>query len=269
MSETTRDEARFSRPSSLPGVELVSVEYRERAFPEHSHAEWVVGAVMTGSEALTVRGVAHAVGAGQVLRLHPDQPHANRTIGGETLRYHVAYIPDHVIASYVADGGTMRRFAAPVLIGPQSHAAVAGAHAVLSCDDSGRLEQESALAGLASVMFFDSLRRAADDEPTSSEAVATARAYIDMHFADGFGLGTLAAAAGISVFHLARSFRNAIGITPLAYRNQRRIVEARRLLLAGQSIAAVALDVGYADQSHLTRQFQRVVGVSPARYVRT
>ncbi|WP_414882953.1 helix-turn-helix domain-containing protein [Sphingomonas sp. Leaf208] len=44
------------------------------------------------------------------------------------------------------------------------------------------------------------------------------------------------------------------------------MVAARRLLLAGQPIAEVALDVGYADQSHLTRQFQRIVGVSPARY---
>jgi AraC-like DNA-binding protein len=117
-------------------------------------------------------------------------------------------------------------------------------------------------------MFADSWRCAPDGEPVSSAAVATARAYIDAHFADGFGLATLAATAGISVFHLARSFRTAVGITPLAYRNQRRIVEARRLLLAGQPIAAVALDVGYADQSHLTRQFQRIVGISPARYVR-
>lgn len=268
MSEAARDAVRFSRPSRLPGVELVSVEYRERAFPEHSHAEWVVGAVMTGSEALVVGGSTHDVRAGQVLRLHPDQPHANRTIDGETLRYRVAYIPDHLIAPFVADGGTVRRFAAPVLIDPRSHAAVAGAHAILSRDDSGRLEQESALAGLCLVMFADSYRRTPGEEPVSSAAVATARAYIDSHFADGFGLATLAAAAGISVFHLARSFRTAVGITPLAYRNQRRIVEARRLLLAGQPIAAVALDVGYADQSHLTRHFQRIVGISPARYVR-
>jgi AraC-like DNA-binding protein len=269
MSETGPDKAWFSRPSCLTGVELVSVEYSERAFPEHSHSEWVVGAVMTGSEALVVGGTTHVVGAGQVLRLNPDQPHANRTTGGETLRYRVAYIPDHVIAPYVSASEPMRQFAAPVLNGTRSHAVVADAHAVLSRDDGGRLEQESALAALASVMFSDGCHCTTRDEPMSSDAVAAARAYIDAHFADGFGLGTLSAIAGISVFHLARSFRKAVGLTPLAYRNQRRIVEARRLLLAGQPIAAVALDVGYADQSHLTRQFQRVVGVSPARYVRT
>lgn len=72
--------------------------------------------------------------------------------------------------------------------------------------------------------------------------------------------------ADLSVFHLAHSFRKAVGFSPLAYRNQRRVIEARRLLRDGGQIADVAAAVGYADQSHLTRQFQRIVGVSPGRY---
>jgi len=37
-------------------------------------------------------------------------------------------------------------------------------------------------------------------------------------------------------------------------------------LLDGQPIAQVAVELGYADQSHLTRHFQRIVGASPRRY---
>jgi AraC-like DNA-binding protein len=43
-------------------------------------------------------------------------------------------------------------------------------------------------------------------------------------------------------------------------------MEARRLLRRGEPIAEVAADVGFVDQSHLTRQFQRVMGTTPARY---
>ncbi len=266
MSEPARNDARFARPPYLSGVELVSVEYSERAFPEHSHAEWVVGAIMTGCEALAVGGKTYEVQTGQVLRLHPDQPHANRTTGGETLRYRVAYIPDEAIRPYIAERLNAPRFDSPVLAGDRAHSIVANAHALLCRDDAGRLEQESALAELVGVLFADRVKQSSDDTRVSSDAVARARSYIDAHFADGFGLGTLSTVSGISVFHLARSFRKAVGITPLAYRNQCRIVAARRLLLTGQPIAEVALDVGYADQSHLTRQFQRIVGVSPARY---
>eukprot|EP01035_Chromulina_nebulosa_P040655 gene40656-54975_t len=76
----------------------------------------------------------------------------------------------------------------------------------------------------------------------------------------------LAAVAGLSVFHLAHSFRAATGFSPLAYRNQRRVIAARQMLRDGGEIADVAAAVGYADQSHLTRHFQRIVGASPGRY---
>lgn len=75
------DDAWFGRPRHLPGVELVTVAYRDRSFPEHSHAEYVVGGVLTGAETLVVRGRPHVVTPGDVLLLHPDEPHANATLG--------------------------------------------------------------------------------------------------------------------------------------------------------------------------------------------
>ena len=57
MSETVvPDSVRFHRPRLISGVELVSVCYRERSFPEHSHGEYVFGAVVAGAETLTVAG---------------------------------------------------------------------------------------------------------------------------------------------------------------------------------------------------------------------
>jgi AraC-like DNA-binding protein len=101
-----------------------------------------------------------------------------------------------------------------------------------------------------------------------SAAIALCRQYIDDRFTESFGLETLSALTGLSAFHLVRSFKKSIGLAPLAYRNQRRVMEARARLLAGQPSVQVALDMGYADQSHLTRQFQRLVGVSPGRYAK-
>jgi len=135
----------------------------------------------------------------------------------------------------------------------------------MSSDLAGPLEQESALMALVRALARSTPGAIAETE-SGSAGIRRARCYIDAHFAEGFGLSDLSAVADLSVFHLVRSFKKATGLSPLAYRNQQRVTEARRLLLAGGRIAEVALDVGFADQSHLTRQFQRIMGVSPGRY---
>ena len=256
-----RDHACFVRPRFLPGVELVSVAYRNRIFPTHLHPEYVVGTVIGGSEALRARGANHTVGMGDVLRLHPDAPHANRCLGNDVLRYRVFYLPAESIAAY---GERALSFAAPVARDARLARLLAQTHEALCQEDIGELEQESALLTLIAGLSADPGNEA---EPALAGAgVTRARDYIDAHFAEPFGLATLADVAGLSVFHLAHSFRKASGFSPLAYRNQRRVSEARRMLLAGEPIAEVAAAVGFADQSHLTRQFQRIFGVSPGRY---
>ena len=258
-----RDHAQFARPAFLPGVELVSVAYRGRTFPLHLHPEYVVGTVIGGTEELRAGGANHVVGVGDVLRLHPGEPHANRCLGDETLRYRVFYLPAESIAAYVAGDHTLS-FAAPVARDPVLARLLAEMHEALSQESTGQLEQESALLALVGRLAVEPGN---DPGPAmASAAVTRARDYIDAHFAEPFGLAALADVAGLSVFHLAHSFRKALGFSPLAYRNQCRVSEARRLLLAGERIAEAAAAVGFADQSHLTRQFQRIFGVSPGRY---
>jgi AraC-like DNA-binding protein len=271
MSEiVTSDSVRFHRPRLMSGIELVSVCYRERSFPEHSHGEYVVGAVVTGAETLTIAGRSQRVDAGTVLQLHPDEAHANATIGPDALRYHVLYLREDVVRLFADHecGDMPIRFRGPTADDPTLFEAVTAAHAVLGCAAAGLLERESALGALVRTLAIDSSKAPGTTRSQAGppDRVAAAKAYIDENYAGGFGLHDLAALSGLSVFHFTRSFKKAVGLSPLAYRNQRRITEARVRLLDGQPIAQVALDMGYADQSHLTRQFQRIVGASPRRY---
>ena len=79
-------------------------------------------------------------------------------------------------------------------------------------------------------------------------------------------LEELAAAVNLSPFHFARVFRRATGLPPHAWLKQRRLEQARALLKTGCTAVAVAMQLGFADQSHLSRQFKQVYGVSPGEY---
>lgn len=83
-------------------------------------------------------------------------------------------------------------------------------------------------------------------------------------------LDELAQAAGMSPFHFARQFKAATGYPPHEYLIRLRIDRARELLEKhGRTLtmAAIAHDCGFADQSHLARHFKRVLGVTPGVFV--
>jgi AraC family transcriptional regulator len=91
--------------------------------------------------------------------------------------------------------------------------------------------------------------------------------YIDANLAQPITLGTLAHAACLSEFHLARMFRLSFGMPPSAWIARRRVELACTLLkttaLPLQQIADLC---GYADLSHLGHRFRAAMGTSPRQY---
>jgi AraC family transcriptional regulator len=78
----------------------------------------------------------------------------------------------------------------------------------------------------------------------------------------------MANAAGMSTFHFTRLFKRTMGMSPHQYLVEVRVHSAHALLSAGSerpSLAEVAAAVGFSDQSHLTRQFKRILGTTPKK----
>jgi AraC family transcriptional regulator len=79
--------------------------------------------------------------------------------------------------------------------------------------------------------------------------------------------GELARLAGLSIDHFVRAFRVSIGEPPHRYLLRERIREAQRLLTTtSRPLAEIALQTGFADQSHFHSVFRRWVGTTPSRY---
>lgn len=86
---------------------------------------------------------------------------------------------------------------------------------------------------------------------------------------DAAPIAALAAEAGVHPVHLARGFRRHCGTTPGEFQVALRLAAAAEALRAGsQPIAEIALDCGFADQSHLSHRFRDLYGLPPAAYRR-
>jgi AraC-like DNA-binding protein len=96
------------------------------------------------------------------------------------------------------------------------------------------------------------------------------RDYIEEHLGGKLTIEDIAAAIGLSKSHFSRAFKATLGTSPMAYVAARRIEHAKQMMVASTgSLAEVAVDCGFADQSHLNRQFRRVVGVTPGQWRRS
>jgi AraC family transcriptional regulator len=92
-------------------------------------------------------------------------------------------------------------------------------------------------------------------------------AYIESNVGEQVRLGDLARVAGVSRFHFARRFRCRTGQSPIAYLLRARIERAKTMLFRKDAtFSEVAAFLGFCDQSHFTRTFRRVVGMSPSAF---
>ncbi|WP_338421185.1 AraC family transcriptional regulator [Nostoc parmelioides] len=88
--------------------------------------------------------------------------------------------------------------------------------------------------------------------------------YIHSHLDQPIQLAELAEIYGLSPYYFCRLFKQLMGVAPYQYVLQQRMEKAKQLLQQGQyAIADIALMVGCADQSHLTKHFKKYTGVTP------
>jgi AraC family transcriptional regulator len=91
--------------------------------------------------------------------------------------------------------------------------------------------------------------------------------YVNEHLQEELSLVELSRIAKLSPHHFAAAFKASTGISPHHYVIERRIDRARDLLrLSEKTISEIAYAVGFSNQSHLTANFRRTMGVTPRKF---
>jgi AraC family transcriptional regulator len=91
--------------------------------------------------------------------------------------------------------------------------------------------------------------------------------YIKANLAENLSVLDLAILTGMSESHFSRSFKQSVGISPYQYLMQQRVERAKELLeQRSVAINTIALDCGFANQTHLTKVFRQMTGMTPKAY---
>jgi AraC-like DNA-binding protein len=207
---------------------------------------------------------------GHIVVINPGEIHEGFTDGNEGCFYRMFYLPAELLGKVRGtDDDHFPNFATCAIDNFAVAKQLSWLHRNLTTPSISVLQYESHLLETLNLLIGRYAVADAVSTPQvapNANAIRQAQSYLAAHRDQKISLETLAAEIGLSPYHFLRLFKATVGMTPHAYQMQMRIDQAKTQLIRGEQIANVAADLGFHDQSHLTKHFKAVVGVTPQRF---
>ena len=252
------------------GIESISAHFEGHAYDPHDHDEMLVGVTLQGVQRFRCGRDMHVSTPGTSMLIEPGAVHDGHAPSASGFTYAMLYLPQAWVERMAAqlELPPISRFSRfrhtlsdDARLGAGIHRAFLALH-----QGEGRLARDQTLDALL-VLLAGHVEHAGRSVAPSPQ-LERVRELLHTCMADDIGLKDLVSYSGMDRFRLSRQFQQQFGCTPHAYLVQLRLRAARRLLACGRAPAQVAIDVGFSDQSHLGRWFQRVYRMAPAAYRR-
>ena len=250
---------------------MLRAQYTTQTFSRHIHEGYALGVIEQGALAFSYRGKQLVASAGTVNLVIPGEAHDGKAASPAGWSYRMFYLSPEVLEKTVHElYGKWRRpyFSAGVLEDDLLAGQIQTAHRSMENSEASILEQETRLISLLSyfVSRHSDWSGAWDEQYNEDRSVMLVRQYIEEHFAENITMQQLAQTCHLSTFHLIRLFRRRVGVPPHIFLKQVRVRRSREFLGQGMAPALVAQTAGFVDQSHFTRQFRQIVGITPSQY---
>lgn len=257
----------FLRSAAVPGTEVLTAFdsfYLWRVFNER----YAICACRTAATDWRYRGGMHYLRDASCMLLQAGEAHANTRVHKYS-DFKVLFLEPFLVADAARELGFAQapQFKLAQTEHPLLFTAVYAFCAAVE-ENADALEQQSRLTVCLRRMLHFMEEQRPVFNGRAKRAVRLAADHLRQRLQETVTLDELVAVSGLSRFHLLRSFAGEMGLPPHAYQIRLRIDHAMRLLREGSSPSVVAHLLGFADQSHLTRHFRRIMRTTPGEYLR-
>jgi len=235
----------FFRSAALPGVELRSTRTSTQAYKRHRHAELSIGAIIEGQTRCVCHRQEYLLRPGDLIVIPALTPHSCNPLAGQPRSYHMLFLAEENRAQQVIRD--------PQLFEHFLH--------IVALMESNQTQQ---LPGAIQTLLAALPQRPAD-EPLHAVSKQVQMA-LQENLQQPPTLDALAHAFSLRKETLIRTFKRDTGLTPGSFLNLARVEFAKSRLRAGDKLADVGYQSGFADQSHFHKTFVSYTAATPRQY---
>ena len=223
-----------------PGLERRSTWQSTQAYKRHSHPQLSIGAILEDGTRCVCDGQAYLLSPGDLIVIPANAPHSCNPIQGKPRSYHMLYIdaPQPLAQQVIRNDALFRLYLN--VVEQMSADALTALLSALSLSAKGEETLRATSQQLQQALLADPVSPPSLDE-----------------FAARFSLRKET---------LIRTFKQDTGLTPGSFLNNSRVELAKARLRAGDEIADVAYQTGFADQSHFHKTFVSYTAATPRQY---
>lgn len=235
----------------------------------HSHPGYSIGVIESGVGGNYYRGSTYLAPPKSIVLMNPEEAHTGYSAQELPLSYRMLYPSTDLIHQIARESQIMGNpyFKDAVVQNEVLAKNIFSLHAALE-QSQNQLEKQSLLVEVFSAILYHYAEIDVRSIRLNKEhqAVLLIKEYLHDNFSSNISLEQLVKITNLNRSYLIRVFRQAVGMPPYTYLKQIRMRKAKQLLNLGMSIADTAIAVGMSDQSHLTRHFKRMFGITPGYY---
>ena len=265
-----RAKVRYWLVPGMPSIELIAADYVAQRFSPHWHTGFAIGVVTQHAQGFHAGGRAWVIAPGDVIVLNPNQIHDGYALGPGGWSSRMIYVPE---ADFGALAGVPRgdakgftlRFTSAALHAPALWQAVLDWHCLAesAADLRGHHLSLDVFNGLRALMQPSGPGMVAQNRPSSAQVLS--EKLLAQAVNGDARVASLNAELELSRYGAWRRVKNELGLAPKPLLSQLRLMSAKERLARGSPVIEAALDSGYHDQSHFSRQFAAAYGMTPAQ----
>ncbi len=236
----------------------------------HQMAELVY--VIEGEFIVISSGKREIAKAGDIVIVHPYQPHGYFTEAGKNVNFWMLLFEGSLISDIMREGYSYGEYS-NLVFSPSEELKVFLKNKMIDSDEKHQKLNANELRRLKATLYpiFDeyitSVPMIKESEKIRSASVSEAFKYLSNHFQENITLKDVSMAIGYSASHLSHSFSEIVGMNFRTILNSIRINHAKTLLLnTNTNVLLISVECGFGSERSFHRAFQSTLGMTPREY---